>query len=79
MPGENIMSREFIERAIKDTNIKKLQVINDKAHDQKILDNVLRRLALVFIKHLSELPRQDMNNKKVFDQILINDAVRKLS
>lgn len=58
---------------------KKLQVINDKAHDQKILDNVLRRLALVFIKHLSELPRQDMNNKKVFDQILINDAVRKLS
>lgn len=58
---------------------KKLQVINYKTHDQKILNNVSRRLALVYIKHLNDFPRQDMINKKVFDQMLMDDAVRKLS
>ena len=51
--------------------LKKQQVINDKVYDQKLMDDVVRRLAPICIKWLDELLKEKVINEKVYDQKLM--------
>ena len=62
----NLVSRKYHEKAIKYTIIKY----------KKIIFGVDRPIS---IKLLDELKKQQVINKKVYDQKLMNDALRKLT
>ena len=62
----NLVSRNYLEKAIKYTIIKY----------KKIIFGVDRPIS---IKFLDELKKQQVINKKVYDQKLMNDPLRKLA
>ena len=63
---EKELNRNYLEKAIKYTIIKY----------KKIIFGVDRPIS---IKFLDELKKQQVINKKVYDQKLMNDALRKLA
>ena len=58
---------------------KKQQVNNDKMYDQKLMDDVLRRMAPICIKCFNELLMQKIINGKVYDQKVMDDAINKVA
>ena len=58
---------------------KKQQVINDKMYDQKLMDDVLMKMARICIKCVDELLMQKIINDKVYDQKVMDDAINKVA
>ena len=48
-------------------------------YDQKLMDDVLSRMAPICIKCLDELLMQKIINGKVYDQKVMDDAINKVA